>query len=47
MEALQTALVVVGLSGLGLLWVAATVGALGIVWDGVLAPMLSRLRRKG
>ena len=45
METLETVAIVAGLSGVALLWIGATVGALGVVWDGVLAPVMARISR--
>ena len=45
-ESLQDALTVLGLGGVGLLWVLATIGALQVVWISIADPLLKRIYKK-
>jgi len=45
MEALETVLVIAGLSAVGLLWIVAVAGAMHVVWESILAPLSRRLSR--
>jgi len=39
-------IIVVGLSGVGVLWVAAVVGMLQIGWNSIAAPIVDRFKEK-
>ncbi len=45
MEFLQNAVVIVGLTSLGLLWTFAVVGALGVFWDSIGEHVLGLIQR--
>jgi hypothetical protein len=45
-ESLQDALIVLGLGGVGVLWVLAAAGALQVVWVSMAEPLFNRLKKK-
>ena len=46
-ESFQDALIVLGMGGVGLLWVLAVAGGLQLVWISIAEPLFSCIKKKG
>jgi len=47
MDTLQNVVIIVGLAGVGTLWVAAVVGMLQLGWKSLVAPWIDREEDRG